>query len=245
MIEKVERVSQWCYQGVWGVLTRWIRVPEQPPTLPVSSVENVETFQPSAGFLKYLKFKFWVLLLIVDVAIFVGWLLITIVNPIVGWILAPFALIIAVVPDLFAYVAIHLRFDTTWYLLSDRSIRIRRGIWIIHETTITCENIQNVTIQQGPLQRWFKISDVTIETAGGGGQQPGQAVTSSHQGLIEGIEDAGRVRQLLMDRVGRSQSSGLGDDDEQVVESWSDEHIETLEEIRDLLADRMHSSNRR
>jgi uncharacterized membrane protein YdbT with pleckstrin-like domain len=44
----------------------------------------------------------------------------------------------------FAYIAIHLRYDTTWYVHGDRSLRIRRGIWVIHETTLTFENIQNV-----------------------------------------------------------------------------------------------------
>ena len=40
------------------------------------------------------------------------------------------------------------------------------------ETTITFENIQNVTVQQGPLQRLFGIADVRVDTAGGGGGGP-------------------------------------------------------------------------
>ena len=75
---------------------------------------------------------------------------------------------ILVAPDVIAYVAIHLRYDTTWYVLTDRSLRIRRGIWIIHETTISFENVQNVEVRQGPLQRYFGIADVIVQTAGGG-----------------------------------------------------------------------------
>ena len=63
-------------------------------------------------------------------------------------------------PDVFAYVGIHLRYDTTWYVLTDRSLRIRRGILTIHETTISFENVQNVEVRQGPLQRYFGIADV-------------------------------------------------------------------------------------
>lgn len=236
MNTQVERVSKWCYQGVWGVLTSWFRVPDQPPTLP-SENEELEAFQPSEGFLKYLKFKFWILLAIFDVAIFVGWLVITVLNPVIGMILAPLAFLIAVVPDIIAYLAIHLRYDTTWYVMSDRSLRIRRGIWIIHGTTITYENIQNVTIKQGPLQRWFNIADLRIETAGGG--QSEQGAMSSHCGLIEGVDNAKSIREMLMNRVGQSQSAGLGDDDEQLTELWTKKHIETLEEIRDLLAVRL------
>ena len=66
--------------------------------------------------------------------------------------------------------AMHLRYDTTWYVLTNRSLRIRRGIWMIHETTITYENVQNVSVNQGPLQRIFGIADVLVQTAGGGGE---------------------------------------------------------------------------
>ena len=238
MKEQVERASQWCYRGLWGILTRWFHVPEQPPTLPTATDHPVEAFKPSDGFLKYLKFTFWIMLFIIDIAILVGWIVITVINPVVGMILAPIAFIVAVFPDIVAYLAIQLRYDTTWYLLSDRSLRIRRGIWTIHETTITYENIQNVKINQGPLQRWFDISDVIIETAGGGGSQPGQASSSSHCGLIEGIQNAPRIRELLMSRVGQSKSAGLGDDHDyhHAAEQWSEEHVKALEEIRDLLA---------
>ncbi len=236
MKQHIDRVCGWCFEGAWGILTRWFRVPESPPTLPTAPGETTEAFKPSAGFLRYLKFQFWVLLLIIDITILVIWVVITVLNPFLGMVLAPLALIIAVVPDIFAYLAIHLRFDTTWYVLSDRSLRIRRGIWVIHETTITFENIQNVKTQQGPLQRWFNIADVTIETAGGGGQQPGQAATSSpHCGLIEGITDAPRIREMLMNRVGQSRTAGLGDERTAKSFSLTHAHVETLKEIRDLL----------
>jgi len=107
--------------------------------------------------------------------------------PIAGLILALPALAAAVLPDLIAYAAIHLRYDTTWYVLTPRSIRIRRGIWAITETTITFENIQNITVQQGPLQRYYGIASLHIRTAGGGGghgQHSGS--DTSHLGVIEG-----------------------------------------------------------
>ena len=189
MKDNVERISKWCYSGIWGVLTRWFRVPEHPPTLPAKNDEQVSAFKPSNGFLKYLMFQFWVGLVVIDGVILIGWLVLTVVNPLLGIILSPFALALAIIPDIVAYLAIHLKYDTTWYLLSDRSIRIRRGIWIIHETTITYENIQNITVHQGPLQRYFGISDLLIETAGGGDSSNPGAASSSHCGLIEGMEN--------------------------------------------------------
>ena len=130
---------------------------------------SVESFRPAEGFLKYLKLQFWIVLFLVDVAILGAWLALLIAVPVAGIVLAVPAFAIAVVPDIVAYVAIHLRYDTTWYVVSDRSMRIRRGIWIIQETTITFENVQNVAVSQGPLQRWFGIANLFVETAGGGG----------------------------------------------------------------------------
>jgi len=239
--DRVEQVSKWCYRGLWGILTRWFRVPVQPPNLPTADGEAAESFKPSEGFLRYLKFQFWLWFFIMDIAVFIGWLVITIVEPWIGMLLIPLALFLAIAPDIVAYLAIHLRYDTTWYVLSQRSLRIRRGIWIIHETTITFENIQNVTINQGPLQRWFDIANVTIETAGGGGSNPqqGQAAPwqASHCGLIEGISDAPRIRDLLMSRLGKSRTSGLGDEAHTRAQQarWTSEHIGVLREIRDAL----------
>ena len=238
MTGRVEQASAWLYRGAWGVLTRWFRVPADPPTLPTLSGEVIESFQPAPGFLQYLKFQFWVLLAIIDVAIMAAWLALTVAFPAVGLLLLPVALFIAIAPDIVAYVAIHLRYDTTWYVLTDRSLRIRRGIWIIHETTITFENVQNVSVNQGPLQRYFGIADVLVETAGGGGRDPHQGHRGgggAHRGLIEGVADAVRIRDLLVSRMRRSRTAGLGDEEpeETAASEWTNEQLAVVREIRD------------
>ena len=81
--------------------------------------------------------------------------------------------------------ALHLRFDTTWYVMTERSLRIRRGIWVIREMTITFENVQNVKVQQGPLQRFFGISSLVVETAGGGSAEPGKG-HAANQAIVVG-----------------------------------------------------------
>ena len=106
-----------------------------------------------------------------------------------GVVLALPFLALMFLPDIFAYVGIHLRYDTTWYVLTDRSLRIRRGIMTIHETTISFENVQNVEVTQGPLQRYFGIADVLVTTAGGGVASHGKGQTSSlgaHKGILQG-----------------------------------------------------------
>jgi membrane protein YdbS with pleckstrin-like domain len=237
------RVAQRTYSGVWIVLRDWFRVPKEPPTLPKPPSGELVSFQPSEGFLKYLSLQFWIFLLALDGAILIAWIVLTIAMPFVGLALAIPALILAAVPDILAYVALHLRYDTTWYVMSDRSIRIRRGIWILQEVTITFENIQNVSVAQGPIQRYFGIADVTIQTAGGGGMGPHGTPMGGHHGMIEGIDHADQLRDLLMAKVKASRHAGLGDERRQAVPSvavtakadgWSAEHLAMLRSIRDV-----------
>lgn len=239
MNEATQRASAWIYQGIWAVLVKWFRVPAEPPTLPVQAGGPIESFGPSPGLLRYLKFWFWLGLLPMDFVILGAWLAITVAVPLAGALLAMPALALAVLPDVVVYIALHLRFDTTRYVMTDRSLRIRRGIWVIQEVTITFENIQNVEVRQGPLQRYYGIADVIIETAGGGGGQGQPGVQGGHRGVIEGIADPDRIRDTLLGRLRHSRTAGLGDDPHDLVTSssrWSPRHIEALREIRDEIA---------
>jgi membrane protein YdbS with pleckstrin-like domain len=239
MSQHVERATAWIYRGLWLILVNWFHVPDRPPTLPLSGGEPPESFRPAEGFLRYLKFIFWFFALLIDGALFAGLLGITIALPWLGAVLAFPFLALAVVPDVVAYIAIHLRYDSTWYVMTKRSLRIRRGIWIIHETTITFENVQNVEVRQGPLQRFFGIADVLVDTAGGGGKSKSHqgGGTAGHRGLIEGISDAHRVRDLILSRLQRSTSAGLGDEAAHGDHrpAWTAEHVAVLREIRDLV----------
>jgi membrane protein YdbS with pleckstrin-like domain len=169
MSKAVDRAAAQVYRGIWHGLVKWFKVPDEPPTLPTSPGEQLERFKPAEGFLRYLLLFFWIGLVIIDL-IFLGiWLVSFAISLWLGLALLPVFLAVAILPDIVVYVAIHLRYDTTWYVLSDRSVRIRRGIWTITETTITFENVQDVKIDQGPIQRVYGISDIVIQTAGGGG----------------------------------------------------------------------------
>lgn len=239
------RLHQWVYQGVWGVITRLFLVPEEPPHLPTRPGETAMSFRPAPRWLDYLKFQFWIGLIVFAGVIFVVWVVIMAAEPIAGVLIAPVALALFGVPYVVGYVAIHLRYDTTWYVLTRRSLRIRRGIWTIHETTITFENVQNVSVSQGPLERMFGVANVLVETAGGGGgaaqAQGGQAM-QTHRGLIEGIANAAEIRDMLMEQLRRSRTAGLGDETEAKpaarpkTAAWSPAHLAVLGEIRDAAA---------
>src|ERR1044071_7597429 len=62
-----------------------------------------------------------------------------------------------------------LNYGLRWYIVTDRSLRIRSGIFRLSELTMTYSNIQEIRIRSGPLQLLLGIADVEVQSAGGGG----------------------------------------------------------------------------
>jgi uncharacterized membrane protein YdbT with pleckstrin-like domain len=115
---------------------------------------------------------------------------------------------------------------------------------VIHETTITFENVQNVEVAQGPVQRYFGIANVIVQTAGGGASKTshgGEKSSDTHVGILQGLDDADVVRDLILERVRRSRTAGLGDEhvpapaqaDHAPRSVYSTAHLAVLSEIRD------------
>jgi membrane protein YdbS with pleckstrin-like domain len=242
----IHEATRWCYTGIWGILSSYFKLPKDPPNLPSVEGENVEYLHPSEAFLRYRKFEFWIMLFVVDIFLIVLWGVIFIFTPWLGVLVTPIALALIILPDIVAYIGIHLNYDTTWYVLSDRSMRLRRGVWNLHETTITFENIQNIHIEQGPLQRWFGFSNLVVQTAGGGGGGP-QGVPGSmmHLGVLIGLSNAQEIRERILARCGKQSGAGLGEEpsnnasDESLVQGKliDSRHVLLLREIRNLTAE--------
>lgn len=214
-----------------------------PAVAPSLGDAEARAFKPDLGLVRYQKLWFWIVLTIFDGVLTIAFAAICIASPIAGVILFVPYLIVAILPDIIAYIAIHLRYDTTWYVLSSRAMRIRRGIWSIHETTITYENIQNVDVRQGPIERAFGISTLVVRTAGGGEvtDQGGAATAGAHVGLLQGIAEPKELRDQIMRKAAASRSAGLGDERADTALGrrtrgavWSPTHIAVLREMRDI-----------
>ena len=249
-IERHPPAAQWIYRGVWRWLVKWMRVPEEPPTLPARAGQLHRSFQPSPGYLAYLKWQFWVALGIAVVLLIGLWIVLMIAAPMWGIALTAPIWGVLLIPSAISYIAMHLRYDTMWYVMTDRSLRIRHGIWSIHEVTITFENVQTVKVTQGPLQRWFGIGDVEVRTAGGGmvaGAQGGAVEGAGHHGVIAGVTHAAEIRDLILRQLRHSKTAGLGDElrppePRRAFEAHGvlkpavgQQHLAVLREIRDAL----------
>ena len=139
-----------------------------------------------------------------------------------GWLFTLLVLAEAIGVLLFLFqfiatlVAVRLEFEQHWYIVTDRSLRIRTGLLRMQESTMSFANLQQVEVSQGPLQRLLGLADVQVQSAGGGSvpeNKPG-ADTSLHTGIFHSVENATEIRDLILDRLSRFRATGLGDPDE-------------------------------
>lgn len=140
--------------------------------------------------------------------------------------LPPFVFVLLAIGELFGvvgfvvqipitYAAVRLDFELRWYIVTDRSLRIRAGIFKLRESTMSFANIQQVVVSQGPLQRLLGIADLRVQSAGGGGAKEDQAHRDSlHTGIFHGVDNATEIRDLILERLRRFREAGLGDPDD-------------------------------
>lgn len=116
----------------------------------------------------------------------------------------------------FTLAAVRLDWELRWYIVTDRSLRIRAGLWSLQESTMSFANLQQVEVMQGPLQRLLGIADVRVQSAGGGGGEVKghEHHDSLHTGVFHGVDNASEIRDLILDRLRHFRAAGLGDPDD-------------------------------
>jgi membrane protein YdbS with pleckstrin-like domain len=114
------------------------------------------------------------------------------------------------------FAAVRLDYEQRWYIVTDRSLRLRSGIWNVQELTMSFANLQQVTVTQGPLQRLLGLANVHVQTAGGGGGKPNEENHESlHTAEFHCVDNAPEIRDLILDRLRVFRATGLGDPDDQ------------------------------
>jgi membrane protein YdbS with pleckstrin-like domain len=207
--------------GVRRALARWLRVPP-PPEPPAGTAESVRRFRAAPGYFRY-RVVAWVFK-----QLGAAWGLVVGFSVLENVPEFPFSYLLFYAEALgvagfvaqlpFTFLLLRLDYRYRWYLVTDRSLRIREGVLHVREQTMSFANVQNLSTEQGPLQRLFGIADLKVRTAGGGGKAEGEPGESSkkdlHLGFFRGVEDAESIRDLILGRLRGLQDAGLGDPDE-------------------------------
>lgn len=201
------------YEWLKGLILPWLRVEDSEPHPPAGHDPHerllVERADPGFLRLRLLQWRLyaaaWGLgILVVSVALLIAdWRLLLLVIPLVA---------IAVAKAATLYVTMRLDYEMRWYVITDRSLLIREGVWNVQELTLTFANAQNVRVTQGPLERWFGFSNVEVETAGGGA---GDATGAGHRARLRGLKNPQEVRTMILGILRTHKTAGLGDPDDE------------------------------
>jgi membrane protein YdbS with pleckstrin-like domain len=203
------------YESLRDVLLELFQAPKEPPEPPAGRHESVQVFRASPSYLSY-QYLFFLLGMLVLGFVFLIAIVIVLEQQLSIGIIAGVALLLLWLLILIGgYFIIRLEYDMRYYIITDRSLRVRKGVLTILEQTMTFMNIQNLQIQQGPVERAYGISSLVVETAGGGGAAASPEGASLgpnyHRAILSGLEDADTIRDLILNYLKRlPHSSGLG-----------------------------------
>ena len=114
--------------------------------------------------------------------------------------------------------------------LTNRSVKVARGVFTKREQTIPLDRITDVGLVQGPIMRIFDIEALTIETAGQ--STPGSLLQ------LAGIKDGRKFRDAVL----KQRDLVVGSEEDRKLQAPgplplapSDNHTALLEDIRDTL----------
>ncbi len=117
--------------------------------------------------------------------------------------------------------------------LTNRTLKVEKGIWTKFEKTVPLDRITDLGIVQGPIMRYFGIEAISVETAG----------QSTMNSLVQlaGIKKGREFRDAVLQQRDLVVGSSEDQKGAAVVERDGTE-IELLTEIRDVLR-RIESKN--
>jgi len=202
-----------------NVVLRLARVPAKPH-VPEGAKESVRVFNAGRNYFVW-RLILWgianaALALVLLVAF--GFSLIPTLPPLVRtiwWVLeaAAAGVFLASIPV--TYFLQRLNYEIRWYIVTDRSLRIRSGVVWLREMTMTFANIQGIRVNANPIERLLGLANVEVQSAGGGGSGGGShshgTSSSGHTGKFAGVDNAEAIRDLLVERLRAYRDSGLGE----------------------------------
>ena len=209
---KDPRAPRPAYRGLQKSLFDLLQVPLDPPEAPPGRSEWTRAFRPDPAYLSYMRLGALLMLLILGplLLVVVGLIMAGSEFHVVGVLVALLVLLGGAVLLLSQLIGIRLGYDATWYVMTDEAVRNRRGLWIVKENTVSFDNVQNLSIRQGPIQRYFGIEDLVVETAASGAAVSNDEGSQAQSLQIVGIRNAAELRDRIAQRMRLTGGTGLG-----------------------------------
>ena len=165
-LRQFSRIELWVHAA--------LRVPPYPQP-PAGSPDSIQVFHAGRNYYLW-RLLVWLLsYLLISTVMVAAYEFISHFYPLMpGWaqitsrVVEGFAVLAFTTSLFFTYFSQRLNYLLRWYIISDRSLRIRTGVLSMRELTMTFSNIQEIRVTAGPLQNLLKIADVEVSSAGGG-----------------------------------------------------------------------------
>jgi len=203
------------YSLTKGLALHLMKAPTKPPDAPAGSHGEIQVYRASPRYLTYRLLVFWIIVSLNWLAPW-GIFIASRVNDDVGTLIVAvvYAAVLLFLQFCF-YFALRIDYDMRYYIVTDRSLRIREGAFIVKEKTISFANVQNLRVVRGPIMGLFGIWHLRVDTAGGGASHDANSARVPHRVQMAGIETAHEVRDQIRKHLRRQvASTGLGDIDD-------------------------------
>jgi len=202
-------------EGAKDAVLRLARVPAKPH-VPEGAKESIRVFNAGRNYFVW-RLILWGLgnaatALVLLVAF--GLSFIPALPPLVHtiWLIVEAGAVTVFVASLpITYFLQRLNFEMRWYIVTDRSLRIRSGVVWLQEMTMTFANIQGIRVNANPIERLLGLANVEVQSAGGGGATAHGKTSSGHIGKFAGVDNADLIRDVLVERLRVYRDSGLGE----------------------------------
>lgn len=213
------------FSALKNVIFPFLKIDETSPKIPYGHEEDVhlQVLRADTLYWNYVLTLlgiyafFWVLGMVVVTTI------VLISIPVLAWIVLP--IIVLATAKMIIVLAVHrIDYELRWYIITDSSITVRQGAWTVQEITVSYQNVQNVRVTQGPLERMFGFANVLIDTAGNSGTPAKGKGANGHHAVLRGITNAQEIRDVILHNLRSYRNSGLGDPDDILTHKHTSTH---------------------
>jgi membrane protein YdbS with pleckstrin-like domain len=170
---------------------------------------------------------------------FISWVIVFVIGT-PFWIVTPFFVVDILIffgVFLFVWLVIMIlvaiwipaAFKALEYTIDDDGVKTSGGVVWKKYVTVPYSKITNVDITRGPLQRFYNIGTIHVQTAGASGKQGEKAELK-----LAGIRDLEKVRKVIIENIKDLNYPGSGRLKKEISSGGETVSKDILNELRDI-----------